>query len=609
MSLPLEDYAMIGNGHTAALISRRGSIDWLCLPRFDSPACFASLLGDERNGFWSLSPEGTFEVKRRYIPGTLVLETEFKSESGSCRLLDGMLIGESHPILVRYLEGIHGEVAMKTVLQMRLDYGRIIPWVRRRDEQGKRLCAVAGPDALLIRSDVPLQGKNYHTEAQFVVKGGTGLAFVMAWHASTAPEPRLPDNPYHALRRSLYWWKEWSDRSRFEGQDAEGVNRSLLTLKGLIYQPTGGVVAAPTTSLPEDPGGHRNWDYRYCWLRDSTFTFYSLLTAGYREEAEEWRQWLLRAIAGAPSQLKIMYGLSGERRIEESSLDWLEGYQQSKPVRIGNAAHKQLQLDVFGEVMDTLHLGLRVGLPPSDDAWRLQRNLIHCLEELWQEPDQGIWEVRGPARHFTHSKVMAWVAVDRAIKTMKMMGKHEPAAHWKRLRDEIRSDILTRGFSEKRGCFVQHYGGNDVDAGLLMMGLVGFVKADDPRFLGTVRAVEEDLLQDGLLRRYRPRKELDGQDAEEGTFLACSFWLVDTYVLLGRMEQAHELYQHLISLRNDVGLFAEEYCTKRQQLVGNFPQAFSHIAHVNSSHNLIRPNGPAGDRSEAGYFHEGGNNT
>jgi GH15 family glucan-1,4-alpha-glucosidase len=604
MSLPLEDYAMIGNGHTAALVSRHGSIDWLCLPRFDSPACFASLIGNQENGFWSLCPEGSCQVKRRYIPGTLVLETVFEVEGGSCRLTDGMLIGEKHPMLVRYLEGIHGEIQMKTLLQMRFDYGHIIPWVRRRDEQGKRLCAVAGPDALLIKSDIPLQGKNFHTEAQFSVKGGTSLAFVMSWHASWEPEPILPDNPYHALRRSIYWWKEWSDRNTYEDEDAEGVRRSLLTLKGLIYKPTGGIVAAPTTSLPENLGGRRNWDYRYSWLRDSTFTLYSLLTAGYREEAEEWRQWLLRAIAGAPSQLKIMYGLSGERRIEESSLDWLDGYEHSKPVRIGNAAHHQLQLDVFGEVMDTLHLGLRVGLPPSDDAWRLQRNLIECLEGLWKVPDQGIWEVRGPTRHFTHSKVMAWVAVDRAIKTMMMLTKHEPPESWNNLRSQIRDDILAHGYSEKRGSFVQHYGGTEVDASLLMMGLVGFLKADDPRFLGTVRAVEQDLLQSGLLLRYRPRKELDGQDAEEGTFVACSFWLVDTYVLLGRMEQARELYQHLISLRNDVGLFAEEYCTKSKRLIGNFPQAFSHIAHVNSAHNLIRDRGPAGDRSEAGH---GGN--
>ncbi|HET9240128.1 MAG TPA: glycoside hydrolase family 15 protein [Oligoflexus sp.] len=596
MSLPLEDYAMIGNCHTAALVSRHGSIDWLCLPRFDSSACFAALLGDETHGHWSLCPRQAFDSQRSYVEGTLVMQTEFTTAQGCCRLTDGMLMDTGQPILIRIIEGLKGEVAMDLSLVIRFDYGSVVPWVRRLDEKGHCIHAVAGPDALVFHSDVPLHGHNLHTEAQFTVKGGQRLAFVMAWHASQEPRPVLPENAYHALRRTIYYWKEWADRN----QDQGGVLRSLVTLKGLTYRPTGGIVAAPTTSLPERPGGDRNWDYRYCWLRDSTFTLYSLLTAGYREEAEAWRQWLLRAIAGTPRQLRIMYGLCGERRLSETNLDGLPGYEDSSPVRIGNAAHLQLQLDVFGEVMDTLHLGLRVGLPQSSDAWRLQRKLLDYLETVWHEPDEGIWEVRGPRRHFTHSKVMAWVAVDRAIKsaeTFKLDGHLEA---WRKLRERIRQDILTHGYNAELGSFVQSYGSRDLDASLLMIGLVGFLKADDPRVVGTIRAVEKELLQDGLVRRYRPRQELDGLAGEEGTFLACSFWLVDNYVLLGRRQEAHELYSHLISLRNDVGLFAEEYCPDRRRLVGNFPQAFSHIAHVNSAYNLFKPRGPAGDRSDAG---------
>jgi GH15 family glucan-1,4-alpha-glucosidase len=600
MSLPLEDYAMIGDCHTAALVSRGGSIDWLCLPRFDSGACFAALLGTEDNGHWVIHPEGRFQVERSYLDGTLILQTSFEAAGGSCRLTDGMLMEGQNPILVRHLEGLTGELEMELKLVIRFDYGSIIPWVRRLDEKAHHIRAVAGPDALLIHSDVPLQGRNLHTEAHFKIKAGQTLSFVMAWHPSPDHLPRLPGNPYHALRKSIYWWKEWSDRSHYQGKDRGGVMRSLLTLKALTYYPTGGIVAAPSTSLPESIGADRNWDYRYCWLRDSTFTLYSLLTAGYREEAEAWRQWLLRAIAGTPTQLKIMYGISGERRLAENCLDWLPGYAHSKPVRVGNAAHRQLQLDIFGEVMDTLHLGLRVGMPQSEEAWHLQQKLVEYLGSCWQDPDEGIWEVRGPRRHFTHSKVMAWVAVDRAIKSAQSFKLPGPVESWVELRRRIHDDVLRHGYDAELGSFVQYYGSKEVDASLLMIGLVGFLKPNDPRLQGTVREVEKQLMRDGFLKRYNPHQTLDGLTGDEGTFIACSFWLVDNYVLLGRLKEAEELFQHLIALRNDVGLFAEEYCTERKRMVGNFPQAFSHIAHVNSANNLFAAKGPAGDRSDAG---------
>lgn len=600
MSLPLEEYAMIGDCHSAALVSREGSIDWLCLPRFDSPACFAALLGDRENGHWSIHPKGRFHAERQYISGTLVLETRFEAKGGSCRLTDGMVLDSERPVLVRYLEGLEGEVAMELELVMRFDYGSIIPWVRRMNEKATIIRAVAGPEALLIISPTPLHGRNLHTEASFTVKGGQKMAFAMTWCPSFESHPLLPENPYHELRKTIYGWKEWSERNQYQGEDYEHVTRSLLTLKGLIYQPTGGIVAAPTTSLPEQIGGSRNWDYRYCWLRDSTFTLYSLLNAGYREEAEKWRQWLLRAIAGTPTQLKIMYGLSGERRLPETNLDWLAGYENSRPVRIGNDAHNQLQLDVFGEVMDTLNLATRVGLPQSEEAWRLQKKLLEGLETEWKKPDDGIWEVRGPRRHFTHSKIMSWVAVDRAIKSVQASNLSGPIDSWIALRERIRRDILTNGYNNELGTFVQYYGSKEVDGSLLMIGLVGFLQPNDERLLGTIRAVEKNLMQDGLVKRYRADKELDGIEGSEGAFLACSFWLVDNYILVGRLQEAQELYQHLMSLSNDVGLFSEQYCTDRKRLVGNFPQAFSHIAHVNSASNLFQAKGPAGDRSDTG---------
>jgi GH15 family glucan-1,4-alpha-glucosidase len=439
-----------------------------------------------------------------------------------------------------------------------------------------------------------------HTVAQFTVKAGDKLPFVMVWHPSETPIPHELENAYHSIRRTIYWWKEWSDRSKYEGPDKPSVVRSLLTLKALTFEPTGGIVAAPTTSLPEQIGGARNWDYRFCWLRDSTFTLYALLGAGYRHEAKKWRAWLLRAVAGTPTQVNIMYGIRGERRLHEVELPWLGGYEGSRPVRTGNAAYSQLQLDVFGEVMDTLHLAARQGIPHDDDAWRIQKTMIHCLADIWDQPDEGIWEMRGPRRHFTHSKVMAWVAVDRVIKGACFYGLDGPIAEWVELRKRIHQDVCANGFNTKLNSFVQYYGGTELDASLLMMPLVGFLKPDEPRLLGTIEAVKRYLLKDGLVLRYNATSGVDGLEGEEGVFLACSFWLVDNLILIGKMDEARELFDHLMSLRNDVGLFAEEYCTKQKRLIGNFPQALSHIAHLNTAFNFAVLHGPADDRSKSG---------
>lgn len=599
MSLPLEDYALISDCHSAALVSKSGSIDWLCLPRFDSPACFASLIGTSENGYWKISPKGRFDSTRKYVDGTVVLETRFEAQGGACILTDCMVGEDDTPTIVRHLEGVQGDVVMELELVIRFDYGSIVPWVRRVRDDATAIHAVAGPDALLFTSAVPLRGKNLHTVAEFTVKKGQKLPFVLYWHPSASRMPQELENPYQAIRKSIYWWKEWSDRSEYRGCDKAAVDRSLLTLKALTYQPTGGIVAAPTASLPEQIGGSRNWDYRYCWLRDSTFTLYSLLSAGYREEAERWRQWLIRAVAGTPTQVNIMYGLRGERRLTEMELPWLSGYENSKPVRIGNGAHSQLQLDVFGEVMDTFDLAARRGLPRSEDAWRIQKKMLECLTELWSEPDEGIWEVRGPRRQFTHSKVMAWVAVDRAIRAVRSAGLRGPVDQWETLRERIHKDVCANAFDTRLNSFVQYYGATELDASLLLMGLVGFLQPDDPRLASTIKAVEKHLLKDGLVLRYQSQPKLDGLSGEEGTFLACSFWLADNRVLVGRVEEAQELFDHLISLRNDVGLFAEEYCVERKRMIGNYPQAFSHIAHVNTATNLSLRHGPANDRSRA----------
>lgn len=599
MSLPLEDYAMIGDCHSAALISKDGSLDWLCFPRFDSPACFAALLGNSDNGYWKIAPKGTFRSTRKYIDGTVVLETTFEGAEGSCILTDCMLIDDNAPTIVRHVEGISGQINMVMELVIRFDYGSIIPWVRKLKSDGTAIQAVAGPDALIVRAPVPMRGRNFHTVGEFTVRAGQQLPFVMTWYASEEMPPYELENPYNSLRKTVYWWKEWNDRSTYEGDDKAAVDRSLLTLKALTYHPTGGIVAAPTTSIPEQIGGTRNWDYRFCWLRDSTFTLYALLGAGYRDEAARWRRWLLRAIAGTPTQVNIMYGIRGERRLSEVELSWLNGYENSRPVRIGNAAYKQLQLDIFGEAMDTLDLATRHGLPHDENAWHIQKKMIECVADIWQKADEGMWEIRGPRRQFTHSKVMAWVAIDRAIKAVHNYGMDGPVKEWEVLRDQIHRDICSNGFNTKLNSFVQYYGANVVDASLLMMPLVGFLDPKDPRLRGTVDAVQTHLLKDGFVLRYETETDIDGLPGEEGAFLACSFWLADNLILLGQTEEARELFQRLINLRNDVGLLAEEYCSSRQRMIGNFPQAFSHIAHVNTAINLSKQHGPADDRSHA----------
>jgi GH15 family glucan-1,4-alpha-glucosidase len=591
----IEDYALIGDTQTAALVGRDGSMDWLCLPRFDSGACFASLLGDRSNGRWRIAPLAEASVSRRYRPGTLVLETTFDTPDGSVRLVDCMPIRGAAPDVVRVVEGISGRVRMHMDLVIRFDYGASVPWVRRVDGV---LRAVAGPDALELRTPIATHGEDLATAAEFEVAAGDRVPFVLTWHASHEAPPAAAD-PQHAVEDTEAWWTEWS--SRCTTRDPMG-RRSLLTLKALTYAPTGGLVAAPTTSLPEDLGGERNWDYRYCWLRDATFSLYALMLGGYEAEAVAWRDWLLRAAAGAPEQLQIMYGPAGERRLPELTLDWLPGYEGSQPVRIGNAASRQLQLDVYGEVMDCLHQTRRAGADHDPDVWSLERTLMDFLEGSWREPDEGIWEVRGPRRHFTHSKVMAWVAADRAVKAVEEFGLDGPVDRWRALRAEISDDVLAHGYDAERGTFTQSYDRPDLDASLLMLPLVGFVDASDPRMVGTVEAIQRELTVDGFVLRYghESRGEVDGVRGGEGVFLPCSFWLADNLVLQGRHDEGQALYDRLCSLANDVGLLSEEYDPSAQRLVGNFPQAFTHVALVNTAHNLASAHGPARERAQRG---------
>jgi GH15 family glucan-1,4-alpha-glucosidase len=592
---PIEDYALIGDCHSAALVSRDGSIDWLCLPRFDSPACFAALLGEPGNGRWMIAPQGAYRTARSYIDGTMVLATEFTCATGRCRILDCMLVEREHPTLLRVVEGLEGSVPLALELIIRFDYGSIVPWVRRLASGA--LLATAGPDSLLLHTSVRLHGENLRTRASFDVHAGERLPFALVWHASHREHPARAPDPETELARTIAWWRAWSARCGYHGEHRALVQRSLLTLKALTYAPTGGIVAAPTTSLPESLGGVRNWDYRHCWLRDATFTLYALLGAGYREEAAHWREWLIRAVAGTPSQVNIMYGLSGERRLPEMELPWLPGYADSRPVRIGNGAYTQLQLDVFGEVMDALHLARRTGLEHTEVSWRVQHAMLEYLESAWDQPDEGIWEVRGPRRHFTHSKVMAWVALDRGIKAVEGWGRPGPLARWQALRARIFDEVCLLGYDADLGSFVQSYGSREVDASLLMMSLVGFLPASDPRIVGTVAQIERTLLRDGLVLRYRPDPAHDGLPGGEGAFLACSFWLVDNYLLLGRRADAERLFNRLIGLCNDVGLLSEEYDPVARRFLGNFPQAFSHIALVNTATNLLREGCPADDRS------------
>ncbi|CAL9411940.1 glycoside hydrolase family 15 protein [Streptomyces sp. enrichment culture] len=581
----IEDYALIGDQQTAALVSTDGSVDWLCLPRFDSAACFAKLLGDEDNGHWRIAPQGAERCTRRaYRPDTLVLDTEWETAEGAVRVTDLMPQRDRAPDLVRIVEGLRGEVTVHSVLRLRFDHGSIVPWVRRAD--GHRV-AVAGPDSAWLRSEpeVHTWGEDFGTHAEFTVAEGEKVAFVLTWHPSHEPRPPLID-PYVSLEHSVEDWRAWAAHCRYQGPHRDAVVRSLITLKALTYQPTGGIVAAPTTSLPEEPGGVRNWDYRFCWLRDSTLTLGALLSAGYLEEAEAWRDWLLRAVAGNPSDLQIMYGVAGERRLPEYELPWLSGFAASAPVRIGNDAVNQLQLDVYGEVMDSLSLARLAGMRPQPQMWELQCALMDFLATVWREPDEGLWEVRGGRRQFVHSKVMTWVALDRAVRTLE----HHPELGggdldgWRALRDEVHREVCEKGYDPVRNTFTQYYGSRELDASLLLVPRVGFLPPDDPRVVGTVDAVGAELTRDGLVRRYSTEgRQVDGLPGGEGTFLVCSFWYADALHATGRTKEARELFERLVGLANDVGLLAEEYDPVSGHQLGNFPQAFSHVGLVNTA--------------------------
>jgi GH15 family glucan-1,4-alpha-glucosidase len=584
VALPIEQYGIIGDTHTAALVGADGSIDWLCLPHFDSEACFASLLGDRSNGCWQIAPTAEYTVTRRYRPDTLVLETEFATESGAVRLVDCMPIREVHPQVVRVVEAVRGTVEMRMDLVMRFGYGKVVPWVRMLN---RLLVAVAGPDALGLWTPVAVEGRDMTTVATFSLSAGEVVPFVLTWFPSHEEPPRPVDAEY-VIAETTEWWEEWSAMCSYEGPWRDAVMRSLITLKALTYGPTGGIVAAATTSLPETIGGVRNWDYRYCWIRDASLTLAALMRGGYHEEAMDWRDWLLRAVAGDPSALQIMYGAAGERRLDEWEVDWLSGYEGSRPVRVGNAASGQFQLDVYGELMATLHQSCLSGDPMSSTAWDLQRMLVDFVIDHYDDPDDGIWEVRGPRRHFTHSKVMAWVALDRAVRMASKYDLPGPVEHWKAVRERIKAEVLEKGFDERVGAFTQYYGSSDLDASLLMMPLFGFLPASDPRVVGTVEAIHANLTEDGFVLRYKAAEahDVDGLQGHEGAFLACSFWMADCLHLIGRHDEATELFERLLTLRNDLGLLSEEYDAQLGRLVGNFPQAFSHVSLANAAYNL-----------------------
>ncbi len=592
--MQIEDYGFLSDTETAALVSRDGSIDWLCMPRFDSGACFARLLGTEENGCWQICPKGkVMRTSRRYRGDTLILETEFETAQGRVRLTDCMPLRDEFPDIVRKVEGLSGKVEMTTRVVLRFDYGRLVPWVRRVDGG---ITAMAGPDAIILRSDVELRGQDLSTVGDFSIEAGESKAFVLTWYPSHKPPPDA-ENSEESLRRTDEYWTKWSAETRPPGEWREAVVRSLLVLKGLTYAPTGGIVAAATTSLPEQIGGERNWDYRFCWLRDATFTLYALLGAGYKQDAEAWRNWLLRAVAGSPSQMQTLYGVGGERPCLEYELPYLAGYEASKPVRVGNAASLQFQLDVYGEVIDVMHQTRKLGLEVDCAAWQLERCLVKFVAEHWQEPDMGIWEVRGPARHFTHSKMLAWVAMDRAVKACEKFGLEGHAPEWRAVRDRIHAEVCARGYNQKRGAFVQSLDSDKLDASLLMIPLVGFLPPSDPRVRSTIAAVEKNLMWNGFVLRYHTDTDVDGLPQGEGAFLPCSFWLADCMNLTGRYDEARELFEHLISLRNDLGLLSEEYDPRARRLTGNFPQAFSHVALVNSAANLSKHHGPAAQRA------------
>jgi GH15 family glucan-1,4-alpha-glucosidase len=585
----IEDYALLGDLQTAALVDRGGSIDWLCFPRFDSGACFASLLGTPDNGRWLVAPSTPAASTRRYLHDTLVLETTWETQDGSvARVLDFMPPRGKTPDIVRIVEGVKGCVPFRSELTIRFDYGRVVPWVRKRTHEEDTRVAIAGPDALCFRTHATTHGEDLHTVSELAVDEGERVHFVLTWFPSHEETPP-PIDPERALADTEGFWREWSEACPLDlpADWVHLVRRSLIVLKALTYEPTGGIVAAPTTSLPEWVGSVRNWDYRFCWLRDATLTLLALLHCNHADEAGHWRRWLLRAIAGDPADVQIMYGVGGERRLTEFELPWLDGYEGSRPVRVGNAASGQLQLDVYGEVLDCLYQARAHGLPIDPNAWQLQLGLLEHLEGAWRQPDDGIWEIRGGRRHFVHSKAMAWVAFDRAVRTVEDQGAHGPIDRWRAVRDEIHAEVCDRGFDAELGSFTQAYGSKALDASLLLLPLVGFLPATDPRIRGTIEAIERELLQDGFVLRYRTHEEgVDGLPPGEGVFLPCSFWLCDCYELLGRHDEAHELFGRLVDLGNDLGLLAEEYDPKAGRLLGNFPQAFTHLALVNTAFNL-----------------------
>jgi GH15 family glucan-1,4-alpha-glucosidase len=611
MASRIEQYALIGDTQTAALVADDGAIDWLCVPRFDSGACFAALLGDDDNGTWRLAPAAApagrkaacdrpRARRRTYRDGSLVLETEWETPEGTVRVIDFMPIRDRSVDLVRIVEGLSGAVEMETELVVRFDYGEVVPWVRRRDDA---LHMIAGPDALRITGDIPLEGGDMRHRASFTVRTDDRVSFVLTWypsHHDTAP-PRC--DPPTALAKTTAAWQTWSAHSVHRQPDhvpepwCNLVQRSLVTLKGLTFAPTGGIVAAPTTSLPERPGGVRNWDYRFCWLRDATFTLYSLMNAGFKTEAVAFRDWLLRAVAGDPARLQIMYGPAGERRLFERELPWLAGYEASTPVRVGNAASEQFQLDVYGEVVDSLHQMRRMGIEEDPEAWDVQLALLDFLEGAWRDPDEGIWEVRGERRDFTHSKVMAWVAFDRGVRAVEDFGVEGPVDKWRACRDEVHREVCEEGFDAARNTFTQSYGSRALDAAALMIPLVGFLPCDDPRVVGTVEAIGRDLMRDGFVRRYDSGEGVDGLPPGEGVFLPCSFWYADALALLGRTDEATALFERLAGLCNDVGLIAEEYDPVAKRQLGNFPQAFTHVSLVNTADNLALISSPARHRA------------
>ena len=598
MPLPIEDYALIGDCHTAALVGCDGSIDWLCLPRFDSGACFAALLGEPAHGRWLIAPVAEVRNSRRqYRPGTLILETDFDTDEGSVRIIDFMSLSNERWDVLRIVEGLSGCVPMHMELIIRFDYGSVIPWVQRLDDT---LLVTAGPDRLELRSSVAVHSENMKTMAGFQISKGERVSFSLNYRPSyEATQP--PVDPQQALAETESGWRKWSERCTYQGRWHDAVVRSLITLKALTYAPTGGIVAAPTTSLPEQQGGVRNWDYRYCWLRDSTFTLNALLLAGYHEEAVAWREWLLRAIAGSPEDLRILYSVTGKRRLDEYEVDWLPGYRGAAPVRLGNAASQQFQLDVYGEVMDTLHLARAARLAPEPAAWGVQVALLNFLESNWQQPDDGIWEMRGPRRHYTHSKVMAWVAFDRAVKDAEAFGHEGPVERWRQIRDAIHAQVCSEGYDAQRNTFVQFYGSLHLDASLLLIPQLGFLPPDDPRVLGTINAIERDLVVDGFVLRYATDVKIDALPAGEGTFLPCSFWLAGSLALIGRCAEGEALFERLLALGNDLGLLAEEYDARERCMLGNFPQALTHTALINTAYLLSVSEGQtkrAGEKGE-----------